>query len=1097
MKNKKKLLALPALLLSLPLLSLPSKTPSLRSFLSPEVKELSVSQDYIQPLAPISVLASESAEPLRNALPKSTKVYRTDGSVVDGAIEWTLPASIAEIGKLLVKGVLPYFGNAEISVEVTVKKTYELVPISLKVNTGATYDLPSSTTRIFTDGSHESVPVTWTTQKPSSATAGNYPLEGTTSSGEAIEGSVQVIDPVKEDVNVLAGGTINTTEFHSADDGSLATNGVLDDKGVSNWVNRDQHSETTFDKASINVPNAPQGGIVRFEVYYWTGEQGAVLPSSQRIEYYSAGRYVPVTNAVVDPANKNHFTYTLNAPVDDVSWVVLLVSSPQNQWVNISEIQAIRVEDVGVEESSNNYATDIKVNGTSIPNFHGEAPGDVQSVYEHVVPYGTKDADVVVEPILANPDGYVAILPGEIDRSPYKVLVVGEIVRTYNLMLRSKKPEISSLEVVLPEGKSSILPNEAITLSVKGVDAAGNPIDDSSGQVVYTATTVSGYAQVVGRTLTGVLPGAVTISASIEYDGATYQATKDASLTIQEATPAIYPIDAEDVSLTVFLGDALSLPETVEVTLSSGRNMSQPVAWTPSPNLTQRAGKHTVQGYVVGTSLLVNAEVDVVAKGDVASRLVFRTPRNTDPVLPSSLITGYAATGEAIRTEVDWDTSQSNFDQAVGQTTTVSYTSKDGTKTGTATVEIVAGEVSPDYAGVVNGVTKTPQPLASRSDASSQTSFTNKNGKWVSLADDASPYLGFAFGERGGALAAVRQETIDTFKLSFEGTVLPGSVKLQYYTGTPVVANLPDDPAAYLNVESNQWTASEFKGNGNWVDVANQSGAIASETTLTFSPVKTYAIRAVFTKKAASDVLTVTDMVVTGRTYNPQTALPTLSGLEVKANGNALPIEFSPEKDSYQIDVPQDASVEILPTFTSGQQGNSYVLPDLGDGIIRLFITSEEGGAQRSISFVKQQASSARREITAVASLPFVEVASASSFAELKLSSQILATLSDGSTQYISIRYHETETFSGKPGFYTINGSLILPEGIANPRNLFVQAKVRVTGGGQGQAINRENASSRKDAIGAGSIAAIALGSFFALSLVGAGAYFFFKSKKR
>lgn len=720
------------------------------------------------------------------------------------------------------------------------------------------------------------------------------------------------------------------------------------------------------------------------------------------------------------------------------------MSNNQGEWFNISEIEVLKITDTSVTTGNNNYAENIQVNGVDIPNFEGAEGGDTMTVYTTKVPYATKDEDIEITVDSFDENGYYQVINGKIDQEPYKVITVSEnlqVIKTYNILITHDKAPLKEVNVDL-EDDYRMNVGDSIELAIKGTDEAGNTITDASGYVTYTIDNITGFAEINGRNLTAITSGYVEVNASIEYNGKTYNAPSK-RIAIEKSSVDVTEVSVDVSQIEINSGEQLTLPQTVTVRLSNGFAVERNVSWNTVPErYLTRPGTFIVYGYVNGSSLMAKCEVTVVASGEVSRHVTFHTPKGVAPALPDQIVYGYDSNNNPIYKDVTWDTSMSDFDQEVGSKTTVKATFVGMSSAPLEfEVEIVDGVASPDYAMAVNGITKAPQPLVSHSAEGSLATFVNSNGTWTSVKEDEAPYVGFVFGEQGGAIQKSLKETVDTYKIGFTSETLPSDVKIQYYTGEIDDSLLPDSTTAYLNVESDAFDYEDLKNEANWKDATITTKEIGPETTVTFNPVQTYAVRAIFTKKNADDVYTSNDLVITGKTYYAKSDLPTFTSLGIKDDGKDVDIHYSEDKDEYVIDTADAFKLTINPVLAENSSGNYYILGDLGDSHIKIFAVSEDGSKTRVIDLRINDSSNIYKDIVSIDPLADITVDSVKDGEALNLPKTVKVNYQDGSSDEVDVQF-DTSSFAGKKGTYTFKGTLDLPLEVRN--DLYLSASITV-----------------------------------------------------
>lgn len=1023
----------------------------------------------VSPVDPIAVEAGISADDFKKELPSTVDAMLTDGTTKAYDVAWKTPTAeqLAAKGTFVLEGTLSGTSRT-IELKVTVKEVIQTVIPSARVNTGKKPTLPLTAQKVFSDGSTKPLAIEWTdTSAVDTSKAGTYPISGRLSDGEQVESTVTVIDPVKVDTNHMAEFTNRITSWtNQYNDVKTLSDGNTSGKGVDNWPTSE--TEGTRTSSFTFGSSAPVVDITKLKFYFFTGEANCVVPNSISVSYDDntidgGGTYKKLDADVQKEGN----VWTLtpkNGKVFRANWLYIQFTNNQGEWSNFSEIEVIRSEDSTVQSVANNYATDLKVNGKSVPGFvsgTSQGEGEVQTVYKTTVPYGTQAKDVTVDvPMKDQESGTYVVIPGTLGGEPWKILVFssdGSSVRSYSLQISQAKPDFVTDSLALDLGSNpSLAAGSSLTLSISGTDASGNPVTDASGQVVYQVQNLTGYAEVRGRTLYGVLPGAVRVSATLIAGDREFQIPA-VDVMIEATASQVVATAVEKSYATVTTEDDIlaSLPKTAKVSLSNGFAIERAVTWKTIPQeFLSKPGTFSIQGYVEGvTDLFAECEVTVIGQGAIeasSSVRFFRLESQTsEAVLPSTMIVGYKTDGTPVTAEVTWSKVSAEATRSrasASDSETWTYTSKDGKYKGNATVSVVAAEKSPDYADVQNGISSAPMPLLSESESGSAVAFANGNGTWTSAGKN--PYAGFVFGDNGGATAKPMKKSVNSYTIAFKDAVKDriSNVGFQYYTGNLADSSvLPSDPESYLNVETDKWGKTVLAGEADWTDAAHVVSSWSDDgkvLTVTFDSVSTFAVRAKFTTDAT---LTATDLKIAGDVHNKDTEISPLENIAVTEDGKPIDIGFAADKNAYDIQVSDASKLVIAPTLGGNATSSYRILPDLGDGVVRLFLTSEDGSQTRQIDFrIASSQSSAN-----VASIRGLDDLTVENGSKLRLPTTVSVVTASGKIVEAPISF-DTSSFAGKAGTYTFRGTIDWDSlGLVNVLGIVPQITVTVANDSQ------------------------------------------------
>jgi hypothetical protein len=170
-------------------------------------------------------------------------VYR-DGARGSLPVTWTIPPAsrFDRVGTVSVRGVAvdPLGGRHWAYARVVVDTLVSTLPAQARTYTGGTPQLPATVTAVGSTGAQVERPVTWQTPAGGAFDAvGTVEVRGTVDAGDGrtlpATVVVTVTEPVQQNVATQDGVTVAATFTESGYSAGALRNGVLNDKGWSNW----------------------------------------------------------------------------------------------------------------------------------------------------------------------------------------------------------------------------------------------------------------------------------------------------------------------------------------------------------------------------------------------------------------------------------------------------------------------------------------------------------------------------------------------------------------------------------------------------------------------------------------------------------------------------------------------------------------------------------------------------------------------------------------------------------------------------------------------------------------------------------------------
>ena len=1124
MKRKNRLFLSTAFIATLSLLAINSHT-TIAPILNNDaiVRRADSSFLGLAPLNSVTLKATDDPSSILPLLPTTVKGYYSDGTSKDFNITWETPSSsqTSTAGTFLLAGSADVDGEAiDVTISITIVTLFDVFDPSVTVVVDTvSYELPSETYAIYSDGSTEKVAIEYDESLPSTTEKGDYQVSGHIPSLDdyPISATVHVIGVESLPSKNIADEASPSISFsNSYDDPAIFNDGAWDTKGLSNWEHREDVLKADEYFSGDLTFNEVKENITSVIVYYWTGESNCELPVNHKLEIDDgSGTFVqPEYTLKVGSTTTNSvtpYTYVFSSPISvkavRANWNMSDSSGYQGgKWCNVSEIQVLTPSGE-VSVSQDNTLEDVRVNGKSITNFDG-----FQSSHTTKVPYAT--TEVTIDYDLTSDKSYATVIPGAIDGEPYRIIVADEGMvrapREYSIFVRRDNPLLKSVSLSLEGGVTSVKEGSTIPLVVEGTDEIGGEITSSQANVSYNLENLSGQAEVRGNELYCSSYGYVRLTATMTYNN-TAISSSPLLITIEKSDQVVTPVSAEKTETKVISGGELTLPETVEVTMSDGSVRDYPVAWNSVPeSFLESAGTFDVQGYVSGTTLLAECSVTVIGRDLVSYSSSLSAPVGSTPVLPSELPYYQDTEGNITYQSVVWDSSRFYNEFAAlteGQYVDAwYYFSNESNQWRTVRYYAVTGGTeSVDYADRQNGY-MIPASFASYSAEGSDMAFSDaKNASWISSSEDENPYIGFVFGDNGNVETREVNKAVIDFVT--DGYDLPSDITVQYYSGS--ISSTDLDTNNFANVEDSTSDKLKLDDSG-WRDVTNLSGTISEETILTFDSVTTSAIRILFEKDAAA-TLNVNDLSITGEVYEVQKTVPTLSSLNVTIGSETVDLLQGGElQDSYSVDYDGTSEIAITPIYATGDYGSYTILGDTGDNTIYLTLISEDGSETRTIAIHLNKPESEYKVIASVTQPTAINVESAKDSAALNLPSTVLVSYTDGTSEEVGVIF-DTSSFSGKAGNYLFQGTIDRPLDASNPLNLKVVISVTVAKDYVSEPSEPTDPSDPSDpsdpepnepkdeGLGQGDIAAITLGTILGVILIAGGVYLVIRlvSKKK
>ncbi len=1009
----------------------------------------------LEPIDDVSVPVLAHASDLVKYLPTTVKGHFSDRTTKDFKIVWDAATDeqVSKPGTFALAGTATADALSEkVTVAVSVVGVQTVVSPSLRVNIAkpTEYELPKQALVVKTDGSAEFEDIDWTgVTKPAVDKLGEQSVVGKLATGESVTCRlIGVGAEATQGVNVALGTTGTIDYTNSWDSFSTAVNGKTDEKGISNWQCRDDAQVGGDGHYHLTDTLAKKQTISYAKVYWWTGETNCELPTHSVIEVQNgSGDFEQVKATITKGETVNSvtpFTYTFDAPVEatavKLGWNMTQgdTDGPQNgKWCNVSELELYEVSGE-IAKGTEAVATAIKVDGKAIANFDG-----YQGQYTVQVPYGTDLSKVNIDVTASDEHATTYVMPGQVDGEAYRVFVVSEDLqsfRTYSIFVQAAPAPLQTLTIALADPDAKILPGTSAAVQVSGTDESGKTLTKADMDVEYIVNSLSGEAEFRGSSIYALSAGYVSVTARATYGGKTVT-SNSLLIKIEKDDAVLDAVSVADSNITIRSGESYTLPDTVNVTYSSGIVREESVAWKAIPaDRLQTAGQFTVQGYVNNTTLLANLNITVITTEEFSSSSVIYTGvKGVVPTLPSAIPFYASSDGAVVNKKVSsWDStrfSKEYLEGDVGSEIDAWCTLEGESGWFTVTYKIVEGSDSEDYADRQNGY-MIPASFTSTG-SEEMMSFTDaKSTVWSPDAVDATPYFGFVFGNAGN----IQTKTFSSLGIHFstaDGKALPTGLEVQYFKGSLKTSDL--DTSKLFSTST--WTDSALTNDANWTTIDIDNISISENTKLSFDSVETQAFRV----KVTGTNFGVDDVTATSKVNVVSASVPTLSKLEVSYDGAADPVNILEDgQKEYTLEVKDASTFSVSPVLADGQSGSVGVVADRDSGIYRIYLTSEDGQSTDMITIrVTDGMSAYKTRVDHVEAIEDISVDSATDASGLNLPSAVGVEFSDGTTGQVAVNW-DTSAFYGKAGTYVFNGTLDLPLERRNDLGLVAQARVTV-----------------------------------------------------
>ncbi len=1093
----------------------------------------------LAPLDPITVQALSAPSELTSYLPTTVLGYYSDGSSQTFTITWdsATEEQVKTAGTFALNGKATYGEEThDVTIAVTVVVIEHIVTprVLVYIEDPDNYELPRETLVIYTDGSTAMKKLDFTgVEKPTVTELGEKKVTGKLETGESVECIIEGVGAdALTNVNAAKGATGKFDFVNSYDNPDSMYNGNHTEKGISNWETRDQSTPETsgpqdgFYHVTGSMTSAVEASSII--VYWWTGETNCELPSAYQLEIDDgSGTYQKVDiEAVVGEYDAQnyitpyHFNFGTKRMVK--AWRLGWKNPGLGKWCNISEIEVMHPTGE-LTLSSEADLTDVKVNGVSIENFDG-----FQNSHTTKVAYDAEDVEIVAT--ASSSAAMVYVQEGEIGGEPYRIHVLSQDFsqqRTYEIFVRRENAPIKEVTVSFGGDVENFRPGDSLPVTVTGTTATGETITSANADDFrYVVENLSGSAEMRGSNLVALTSGYVELSAQMTYGGATVT-SKEIRVAIQREDTTLRALYVEKQEITIDPLVGYELPTTVKVHYEGDIVREQSVAWNPIPaKYLESANTFTIQGYVVGTTMIAELEVSVITTDDVRDHMTatFYGQVGTVPTLPSSFPATQKSDGTYTNEGVTWDSGRfaEEFPALeVGQSVQAWYYFNSQSNNWKY-VNYVAteGEASMDYADRQNGYMIPASFTSTASTGESSMAFSDAKGTtWSPAAEDENPYFGFIFGNAGN----IQTKTVSDISLHFSSEALPAGLTVQYFTGS--LANADLDTTNFSGVATGEtWESSALTNEANWKNVTAQSGTIAETTTLSFEKVETSAIRVLIDKgEVAANEIGIDDLTATEKVYSVSSEAPELSAINVttsteEAGSRATTNIYEAGKDEYTIEYDGAGTPTIEAVLADGERGMILTLPEQGNNKVLITLISEDGKGSRIITVNIKRPASEIKSISSIQALEKVTVDSAKDAAALNLPTKVTVNYSDGTTGEVDVSF-DTSSFVGKKGTYLFNGTLELPLEVMNDLNLIPQIQVEVLNdyvdtttpedpddkpndpgddnNPSDPGDNEPTAPEDKGGLQGGDIAAIILGVLLGLTIVGGLVYYFLVLRKK
>ena len=506
--------------------------------------------------------------------------------------------------------------------------------------------------------------------------------------------------------------------------------------------------------------------------------------------------------------------------------------------------------------------------------------------------------------------------------------------------------------------------NTSIALDAESFDYTSNPITPEP-VVVYDNGTES-------ITLTKDVDYTVSYRNNTEPGTATVRVTGKGNYSgIVEKTFTIRPVDVviedyEEVEVTTGVGEYPQLPGTVLAYTNIGQTLME-VHWDSISNeLLDELGTFKVYGTIAADDnhrIVATVTVSGVVGVESVSSV---TTIGKVPNLPEKILV-YYSNGDVARRDVEWTLDHVSFDGEVGDI--VPVVGMVGTTETLANVRLVEE-------GSVDNTTEIQKNLALNPDAFNQTQMTDQwpvvrahastkgmyvtrvvDGKrgedhgeiWTSSTssmrkDFYAITVGFGEGDKTGKLQTISKAVLD-FAIP-DGSALPEGYKVQYYSGNGGMFDASrffgTGDIEHVGNTQNWNNTNPINIDDNWTDVVllDEEYPVPTEENPTvsvqFEPVKTSAIRVVFTPAAGKQV----SLYELEFYYMPDIMSDRVTDVSIQCGGT--PVTFDDEKTA----VVHLESGEGLPEIlaTAGENASVTVVHATDvNGTARVMITPENG----------------------------------------------------------------------------------------------------------------------------------------------------------
>lgn len=305
-----------------------------------------------------------------------------DGSVVNGTITWeTIPETAYSIaGDYTINGTLTFNGQEPISVTArlhVIANVIALRNVSTVTTPSTVPTLPTVVSGVLADGTLSGeFNVTWDAMR-----AGHFASVGdiVTVSGTAtifgtetlpVTCSVRVAEAVNtESTNVASAAFLSEDCAFTSDNLSSIADGVTNNSSDTNarWTNYDNRN--TSSTAAITFTWATAQLISSVNLYYFTDNYSASLPSAVKFEYSLNGTdFTEISYADVTPtAGFTKTEYVFNQVINPVALRVTLTEQ-SGHCVGLTEAEVMTYAG-SVEYNTSAALSGISVDGTAISNF--------------------------------------------------------------------------------------------------------------------------------------------------------------------------------------------------------------------------------------------------------------------------------------------------------------------------------------------------------------------------------------------------------------------------------------------------------------------------------------------------------------------------------------------------------------------------------------------------------------------------------------------------------------------------------------------------------------------------------------------------------